>query len=315
MGVGDEYFARTLTAVTGIEYATGDLIRAGERIWNLERLYNLREGFTRADDTLPQRLLEEPVADGPSKGWVSQLEPMLKEYYRARGWDENGVPKPAKLQRSRPGGPDGGGLMIDERIYEQFCEIGRDLYVGGMISSHGGNISIRLGDRVIIKRRGAHVGPPEAARPDRDRPGEERQRRGPGLHRADRPPRHLSCSTPALAVVHCHPRTAIAFSLSRDEIVPDRQRGLLPAQEGARGHRRVCLRLAGNGQQGRRGPAVQYKIVMLRGHGSFAIGQTLDEAFHWSSTLEESCQIALAAKIINEPFIEYRGMTKDYSKW
>jgi L-fuculose-phosphate aldolase len=59
----------------------------------------------------------------------------------------------------------------------------------------------------------------------------------------------------------------------------------------------------------------KYKIVMLRGHGSFAIGQTLDEAFHWSSTLEESCQIALWAKLIDEPFIEYRKMSESYSKW
>ena len=48
--------------------------------------------------------------------------------------------------------------MIDERIYQQFCEIGRDLYTANMISSHGGNISIRVGDRVIIKRRGAQLG-------------------------------------------------------------------------------------------------------------------------------------------------------------
>ncbi|HEX9074745.1 MAG TPA: aldehyde ferredoxin oxidoreductase family protein [Anaerolineae bacterium] len=98
MGVAEEYFARTLSAVTGVKYATGDLIRVGERVWNLERLYNLREGFTRADDKLPPRLLKEPVAEGPSKGWVSKLEPMLKEYYRARGWDESGVPGPDKLK-------------------------------------------------------------------------------------------------------------------------------------------------------------------------------------------------------------------------
>jgi aldehyde:ferredoxin oxidoreductase len=97
MGVGEEYFARTLSAVTGIPYATGDLTKAGERIYNLERLYNTREGFGRAEDTLPERLLSEPVPEGPSKGWVNKLEPMLKEYYRARGWDENGVPKKAKL--------------------------------------------------------------------------------------------------------------------------------------------------------------------------------------------------------------------------
>ncbi len=98
MGVAEEYFARVLTAVTGVQYATGEMIRVGERVWNLERLYNLREGFTRADDTLPPRLLIDAVKDGPSKGWVSNLGPMLKEYYRVRGWDENGVPKQSRLK-------------------------------------------------------------------------------------------------------------------------------------------------------------------------------------------------------------------------
>ena len=98
IGVAEEYFARVLTAVTGIPYSTGDFIKAGERIWNLERLLNLRFGFTRADDTLPPRLLTEPVAEGASKGWVVNLEPMLKEYYRTRGWDENGIPKKKKLE-------------------------------------------------------------------------------------------------------------------------------------------------------------------------------------------------------------------------
>ena len=98
IGVAEEYFARVLTAVTGIPYSTGDLIKAGERIWNLERLMNLRYGFTRADDTLPPRLLNEPVLEGPSQGWVVQLEPMLKEYYRTRGWDEDGVPRQKKLE-------------------------------------------------------------------------------------------------------------------------------------------------------------------------------------------------------------------------
>ena len=97
IAVAEEYFARALTALTGVNYPTGDLIKAGERIWNLERLYNLREGFTRSDDTLPPRLLTEP-ATGGSAGLVSQLEPMLEEYYRARGWDANGVPKRAKLE-------------------------------------------------------------------------------------------------------------------------------------------------------------------------------------------------------------------------
>ena len=54
---------------------------------------------------------------------------------------------------------------------------------------------------------------------------------------------------------------------------------------------------------------------MLRGHGSFASGQTLDETFHWSATPEESCQIELAVRTINEPFIENRGMSGSYSKF
>lgn len=98
LGVADEYFARVLSAVTGIHFATGEMIRIGERVWNLERLYNNREGFTSKDDTLPPRLLHEAPTDGPSQGWVSHLDPMLREYYRTRGWDEHGVPKPQKLQ-------------------------------------------------------------------------------------------------------------------------------------------------------------------------------------------------------------------------
>jgi aldehyde:ferredoxin oxidoreductase len=97
LGVAEEYFARVLSAVTGIHYATGDLIQVGERVWNLERLYNLREGFTRDEDTLPERLLNEAPASGPSQGWVVHLEPMLQEYYRGRGWDDHGVPKAKKL--------------------------------------------------------------------------------------------------------------------------------------------------------------------------------------------------------------------------
>ena len=70
LAVAEEYFARTLTAVTGMTYTADDLMRVGERVWNLERLYNLREGFTHLDDTLPTRFLEEPIKDGPSAGFT-----------------------------------------------------------------------------------------------------------------------------------------------------------------------------------------------------------------------------------------------------
>jgi aldehyde:ferredoxin oxidoreductase len=98
MAVSVEFFARLLSAVSGRHFTADDLMKVGERAWNLERLYNLREGFTRADDTLPKRMLAEAVFDGPSKGHTVRLEGMLQEYYQFRGWDDNGVPKQTKLK-------------------------------------------------------------------------------------------------------------------------------------------------------------------------------------------------------------------------
>ena len=96
LGAAD--LAEMLTALTGVTYSLDDFMRAGERIWNNERLWNLENGYTSADDTLPERLLKDPIKRGPSKGEVSRLDQMLPEYYRARGWDSSGVPTAAKLE-------------------------------------------------------------------------------------------------------------------------------------------------------------------------------------------------------------------------
>jgi L-fuculose-phosphate aldolase len=203
--------------------------------------------------------------------------------------------------------------MVDERIYEMCREIGRDLYTADMVSSHGGNISIRLGDRIIIKRRGAMLG--NLKPHDLIETGIEKNDSGVALASTELiVHRQIYKQTPALAICHCHPRTAIALSLSREEIVPIDNEGsyLLKKvpiiwEEFASGTPEMANKLANALQN--------YKIVMLRGHGSFATGQTLDEAFFWSSTLEEASQIILAAKAINEPFIEYRKMSDSYTKW
>ena len=71
----------------------------GERIWNMERDFNNRAGFTRKDDTLPKRLLTEPAKSGPAKGLVNGLDKMLPEYYALRGWDESGQLKPETRTR------------------------------------------------------------------------------------------------------------------------------------------------------------------------------------------------------------------------
>jgi aldehyde:ferredoxin oxidoreductase len=93
----EDHFARLLSAATGEAVESQELLKAGERIWNAERLFNLAAGFTRADDCLPTRLTGEPVAAGLSAGHIVDLAPMLDEYYAARGWDGDGRPKPHKL--------------------------------------------------------------------------------------------------------------------------------------------------------------------------------------------------------------------------
>ena len=72
---------------------SGDrLLLVGERIWNMERAFNLAAGLTAKDDNLPPRLLNEPAKTGPQKGAVSKLGQMLPEYYQVRGWTKDGVP-------------------------------------------------------------------------------------------------------------------------------------------------------------------------------------------------------------------------------
>ncbi len=88
--------SRLMEYATGAGYDEETLLRAGERVYNLERMFLVRAGFSRADDTLPPRMLHEPMPEGPAKGHVVELDRMLPEYYRLRGWDENGVPTPEK---------------------------------------------------------------------------------------------------------------------------------------------------------------------------------------------------------------------------
>jgi aldehyde:ferredoxin oxidoreductase len=93
----DDY-AEMLSAGTGIELSGHDLLRLGERIYNLERLFNLREGFTSKDDTLPPRFFK-PLPEGGSRNRVVHLEEMLTEYYNLRGWDKDGRPTKDTLKK------------------------------------------------------------------------------------------------------------------------------------------------------------------------------------------------------------------------
>ncbi|MCZ2856915.1 MAG: aldehyde ferredoxin oxidoreductase family protein [Candidatus Bathyarchaeota archaeon] len=100
--VGKERYVQMLNAATGMQMTTDDFVKVGERIWNLTRLFNVREGFGRKDDTLPKRMLTEPLPSGIAKGQrltQAQLDQMLDEYYELRRWSiQTGTPSKEKLR-------------------------------------------------------------------------------------------------------------------------------------------------------------------------------------------------------------------------
>ena len=96
--MGDQ--ARGFSLVTGIEMDIDGLKLAAERVITLERMYNARLGFSRKDDTLPKRILSEPVPSGPSAGETVDLERMLDEYYGLMGWSlDDGLPTRERLEK------------------------------------------------------------------------------------------------------------------------------------------------------------------------------------------------------------------------
>jgi len=97
--IGEPY-ARMVRAVTGWNMDAEELERVGERIINLERMFNVREGVRRAQDVLPWKVMHEPIPEGPSAGMYcppEELDAMLDAYYVLRGWSRDGVPTPAQL--------------------------------------------------------------------------------------------------------------------------------------------------------------------------------------------------------------------------
>ena len=99
--LGVHSFVELLNKATNFNFTVDDYLKTGERIWNLTRLFNVREGLTRRDDNLPTRFMMESLPDGVAKGQViteDLFDEMLMEYYALRGWDKNGIPTKEKLK-------------------------------------------------------------------------------------------------------------------------------------------------------------------------------------------------------------------------
>ncbi|MBA7643673.1 3-oxo-tetronate 4-phosphate decarboxylase [subsurface metagenome] len=179
-------------------------------------------------------------------------------------------------------------------ILSQFQTVGRDLFTRGLVSSNSGNLSIRLGERMIITRRGSRLGCLEEhdlietgiIKNDRNTPLASTEL---AVHRA------IYQVTPALAIVHAHPPHAVALSLTETEIVPSDIEGL------ALLNRVPVVGWHMNVKPGGLADIVtqelkQHQIIAVHGHGSFAIGQLLEEAHNCTTTLEESCQVICLLK-------------------
>ncbi|MEN8261416.1 MAG: aldehyde ferredoxin oxidoreductase C-terminal domain-containing protein, partial [Pseudomonadota bacterium] len=91
--------APQIAAACDGEWTVETLLETGERIWNLERRFNLDAGLIGKDDNLPKRLLKEAAKTGPAKGMVNELHKMLPEYYALRGWTPEGVPRPETVEK------------------------------------------------------------------------------------------------------------------------------------------------------------------------------------------------------------------------
>lgn len=98
LGVQD-YVDMYNVVVGGKLHDAESIMEAGDRIWTLEKLFNLEAGIDSSHDTLPKRLLKEPIPEGPSKGCVHKLSELLPEYYTVRGWDKNGIPTEDTLKK------------------------------------------------------------------------------------------------------------------------------------------------------------------------------------------------------------------------
>lgn len=97
-GVTPTMLTSWISLATGLDWTVEELLKCGERIFNMKRLYNTRCGIDRKDDTLPGRILKQPRGSGGAAQNLPPLEVMLEEYYTCRGWDKNGIPKEEKLR-------------------------------------------------------------------------------------------------------------------------------------------------------------------------------------------------------------------------
>jgi L-fuculose-phosphate aldolase len=171
----------------------------------------------------------------------------------------------------------------------QFQNVGQCLFHRGLVSSQSGNLSIRMGDRLIITRRGCNLG--YLQENDLIETGINKNDRWTPLASIELPVhRAIYQTTQARAIVHAHPVHVIALSMAVKEITSYHLENF---------HSMSPVPVVGWGMDVKPGGLADlvagslkdHQISVVRGHGSFGIGQLLDEAFHCTTELEEACEV------------------------
>ena len=184
--------------------------------------------------------------------------------------------------------------MERSRILETFQWVGRDLYHLGLITSHAGNMSLRDGERLWITRTGSmlgHLGPDDLVETALS------PRESPHPRASMELPVHLAIyrATEAKAILHAHPPSAVALSLLDEAIVPADSEGghilgTVPVI--------AAVEVVASLEVAERASSLlqAHRAVLVRGHGSFAVGEGLEDALRTTTTLEASAKILLLAR-------------------
>jgi L-fuculose-phosphate aldolase len=181
-------------------------------------------------------------------------------------------------------------------MLSQFQAIGQALFTQGLVSPQGGNLSVKLGEHLVITHRGSALGSIQEG--DLVETGISKNNRATPLASTElEVHRCIYKNTPALAVVHAHPPYAVALSFTEKEIVPPDVEGrallskvpILSAEMEMKAEKlaeKIARLLS------------ECRVVLVRGHGSFAASQLLEEAYYYTVVLEQSCRLLYLLKAL-----------------
>ena len=188
-------------------------------------------------------------------------------------------------------------------MMSQFQAVGQALFTQGLVSSQGGNLSVKLGEHIVITHRGSTLGSIQEG--DLVETGITKNNRATPLASIElEVHRCIYQNTSALAVVHAHPPYAVALSFTEKEIVPCDVEGQALLSR---------VPIIGTGMTTAKTGALdgeiarllsEYKVVLVRGHGSFAVSQLLEEAYCYTVVLEQSCRLLYLRKALRvDPWV------------